>query len=103
MNIEEYKKTKQILIDKLLANLRKLDIEYLQANDSVKAGDVIEDHIGKVKVIRVVFNSPSYKYLSPKEMEINNPYTTCIGEELKKNGEPKKIPTQRTVYKLNLK
>jgi len=103
MNEEKYQKTKQDLIGELLTSLRELDIEYLQANDTVKVGDIIKDSIGKIQVTRVVLNSPSYKYLNSKEMLLNKPYITYIGNELKKNGETKKIPSQRTVYKSNLK
>ena len=103
MEIQEHQKVKQDLINKLLASLRKLDIEYLQANETVKVGDVIEDSIGKAEVVRVIFNSPSYKYLNSIEMSNNKPYVTYIANELKKNGEAKKIITQRVVYKSNLK
>lgn len=103
MNQEKYQKSKQDLIGELLTSLRELDIKYLESNDSIKVGDIIEDNLGKIQVTRVVLNSPSYKYLNSKEMLLSYPYTTYVGNELKKNGEPKKIPSQRTVYKSNLK
>ena len=72
----------------------QLYIDYAIANNPCKVGDIIEDHIGKGKIIkqRVTRNYNDRR---------SSMFYECI--ELKKDGMPKKKETLRTFYQCNLK
>lgn len=92
MTQKEYKE-RMISIERECARKKKdLNIEYAMSNNPYKVGDVVEDHIGKLKIERTVIDSKPWDLPS------------CIyyGVELKKDGTPCKRQTNRAVYQDNI-
>lgn len=92
MTKEEYKE-RMISIERECARKKRdLNIEYAMSNNPYKVGDVVEDHIGKLRIERTEVDSISWDLPS------------CIyyGVELKKDGTPCKRQTNRPVFQLNL-
>ena len=63
------------------AREKELIKEYCNSNNRYKPGDIFEDHIGKIRVERVVGYSPAY---GPEYSAV------LYGKVLKKNGTPVK-------------
>ena len=55
INLEEYTKLRDNLITKHNAALKQLGISASRENNTVKVGDIIEDHICKIKVEKVYY------------------------------------------------
>jgi hypothetical protein len=72
----------------------QLYIEYAKSNNPCKVGDIIEDYIGKGKIIR----QDVTRHYHDKRSSM---FYECI--ELKKDGTPRKKETLRTFYQCNLK
>ena len=75
--------------------LKKLAIEFALSNSTIKEGDIVEDHIGKVFVERI--NVAMNHYSS------DLPLCVYYGSELRKDGLPKKNKNKRDVWQYNLK
>lgn len=75
------------------ANERKKDAirEYCLVNNSVKIGDIVTDHIGSVKVEKILV-----------EYSLTRPQCIYVGSELKKDLTPRKGGSKRNVYAQNL-
>lgn len=72
----------------------QLYIEYAKSNNPCKIGDIIEDHIGKGKIIK-------QKVTRNYHDKRSSMFYECI--ELKKDNTPRKKETLRTIYQCNLK
>jgi hypothetical protein len=57
MNNEEYKKRLKEINEEASAKKTALAKEYALAHNSINVGDVIEDHIGRIKVEKIGFPS----------------------------------------------
>jgi hypothetical protein len=68
--------------------------KYAFSNTSVQIGDIVEDHIGRIKVERIKFCIMSYNSL---------PDCVFQGIIINKNGSSSKKNTCRDVYQFNLK
>ena len=90
--------------DELKAELKSLNQQFdreqktimkrfADANNPYKIGDVVEDYIGKLRIVRISYYFTTY----------STPYCIYYGVELKKNGEPAKRQTSRGVYQMNIK
>lgn len=74
--------------------LMQLKVKFVEENNnSISIGDIVEDHIGRIKVERIGTYSNFFGV----------PFHYYEGQELKKNGEPKKSGAVRTVYGENLR
>jgi len=75
------------------ASERKKDAirEYCLGNNTVKIGDIVADHIGSVKVERILV-----------EYSLTRPQCVYVGAELKKDLTPRKDGSKRSVYAQNL-
>jgi len=71
---------------------RSLIVDYLQANNTYKVGDNFTDHIGSIKIEKILFDT---------RMTHSNPSCVYHGTELKKDGTPKKNPKTRNAYQFN--
>lgn len=92
MTIEEYKERRNQLELEYNKKKRKLANEYAKFNCPHKVGDVVEDHIGKLKIERV-------RTVWQTNDELDYVY---YGIELKKDGTPCKRQTGRGVYQSNV-
>lgn len=72
---------------------RKLMREFALSNNTVKADDIVTDHIGSIKVECIKIYIPLGKKL---------PACKYIGIELKKDKTPRKDKSKRVVYQKNL-
>lgn len=93
MTKEEYQdRIKQIDV-KYKTEKANLATLYAKSNIPHKVGDVVEDHIGKLKIERI-----SFIWMSDDELDY-----LYFGLELKKDGTPCKKQTGRSVYQSNIK
>lgn len=76
-----------------MANVRKKDAirEYCLVNNTVKIGDIVTDHLGSVKVERILV-----------EYSLTRPQCVYVGSELKKDLTPRKDGSKRNVYAQNI-
>jgi hypothetical protein len=72
----------------------KLLIDYAKSNNPCEIGDIIEDHIGKGRIIK---QNVTRNYHDRR----SSMFYECI--ELKKDGTPRKKETLRTIYQHHLK
>lgn len=93
MNLEEYNLKVKEIEDARQEAIRKLVVECALSNNTIEIGQIVEDHIGKVKVEKIRFNHASFGKL---------PSCRYWGIELKKDGTPKKRGDYRDVYQSNL-
>lgn len=94
MTKEEYKMKLTALAAEHERKVSALRKEYAQSNNPYKVGDVIEDHIGKGKILNMYMSIATPT--GTPEMRYNV-------EELRKDGSPRKRPTQRIVSQSNIK
>ena len=93
MTIQEYKEKQKELKAEYTKKGQALDIEFANANNPYKVGDIVTDHVGSIEVERI-----SYGY--------SIDYVPCviyIGTELKKDGTKKKNDSVRNVYSTNIR
>jgi len=95
MTPEDYEKQKKDLHQKHKQELFELAREYARANNPHRAGDIVEDHIGKVKIESV------------RSVSVNGfhglPTMTFKGQVLNKDGTPtKRKEKYRVVYQPNI-
>lgn len=90
MDIREFISKKNILREDYDDNLWKLKKEYALSNNTVKVGDIVIDHMGAVKVEKILI----YRMDEP----------SCIyrGIEYTKAGKPTKRGGRRDAYQRNL-
>lgn len=69
----------------------ELNTKYASSNNTVNHGDIVTDHVGSVRVEKILVYGR------------DEPCCVYRGIELKKNGEPTKRATKRDVYQTNLK
>jgi len=93
MEKETYLKRKSDLEGAYKRKVLQLSKDYAASNNPYKAGDIVTDHIGPIKI-----ESMGYAWDSLKGM----PTCTYIGLELKKDGTPKKRGIIRKAYQINL-
>lgn len=67
-------------------------IEFAKANNPYKIGDIVKDHIGKLKIEKISYF-----------MFYSQPSCIYYGVELKKDGTPCKIQSGRPVYQKNIR
>jgi hypothetical protein len=67
---------------------------YAHSQNPVKIGDLIEDHVGRIKVEKIGISSG---------MSSNLPLCVYYGIEITKAGTPSKKGTKRWIYQSNLK
>lgn len=90
MTKEEYKERIISIERECTIKKNKLKRECALSNNPYKVGDVVEDHIGKLRIERIgVYTNPW-----------NLPSCVYYGIELKKDGTPCKRQTNRPVYQL---
>jgi hypothetical protein len=77
--------------DKAELDKRELMKAYITEHNPYKAGDIVTDHNGSIKIETIGF------YLS-----YNNPCAFYNGISLKKDGTPKKKNERQRVYQFNL-
>lgn len=92
MTIGEYKERRNQLELEYNRKKRELQNEYAKFNIPHKIGDVVEDHIGKLKIERIAF-------IWRTSDELDYVY---YGIELKKDGTPYKKQTNRPVHQSNI-
>lgn len=90
----EYNKALNAVKNKYRRAKDKLLIDYAKSNNPCKVGDIIEDHIGKGKIIKQNITQDFYSQYSLMVY-------ICI--ELNKNGTPKKKEIIRKIHQSNLK
>ena len=90
MDFEEYELKINELKHQHNRDIHNLKKEYAMANNTVKIGEVVQDHIGKIIVESIGV------YYADK------PECFYCGTELKKNGEPRIKKSTRTVYQTNI-
>lgn len=94
MDYQEYTDQYRLIIEE--ADLKKAALakEYALSKNTVKEGDIIEDHIGKILVDEIKFSRGSFP--------VSGPICVYYGTELKKDGTPKKKMQRRSVWQTNL-
>jgi hypothetical protein len=92
MKVEEYISEKNILRSEHDHQVRDLDKKYALSNSSVKIGDIVTDHMGSVKVDKIlIYSSSDYE-----------PCCVYRGIEYTKAGKPTKRGNKRDAYQRNL-
>lgn len=93
MTEEEYLRRLDLIKKAYEVDKRNLAIEFAKSNNPYKVGDVIEDHIGKLKIEKIMVNIINYDL----------PNCNYYGVELKKDGTLCKRQTGRCIYQSNIK
>jgi hypothetical protein len=90
MIVQEYISRKNILIKEHDKKMKELNKEYALSNNTVKIGDIVTDHIGSVKVEKILL----WGSIEP----------SCVyrGIEYTKAGKPYKKGSERDVFQINL-
>lgn len=94
MTEKEYNKRMMSINIECEEKKRKLIRDYAKSNNPYKIGDVVEDHIGKLRIESIEFYNDQWWQL---------PSCVYYGVELKKDGTPCKRQTNRPVYLSNIK
>ena len=95
MTIEEYNLKKENLEKIFQTDQQKLLITFAKENDTYKNGNVIEDHIGKIKIEdRKVYILSSFDKIPSCMM--------YYGDNLTKTGSINKKEPKRWVYQINI-
>lgn len=96
MDTTEYKERHLALLKKheveLELEVAKLNREYAFSNNTVVVGDIVEDHLGKVRVVTIKHTPFGY----------TKPYCVYEGDVLLKNGTKSKRGRTRVVHQINL-
>jgi len=94
MNIESYKKQ---LIQKKMdyeKDINALAVEFVLSNNTIKKGDIITDHIGSIRVEKIMVTLSFGR---------DDPRAVYKGDTLTKKLIPLKRPKERTVHEVNIK
>ena len=91
MNIDEYKEALRMIENDAKRKKSILSKEYAISNNTISIGDIIEDHIGRIKVgeIGVYYSDP--------------PQCCYEGVVLREDGHANKKNITRKVYQSNIK
>jgi len=92
MNTAEYDSQMKEIRDDYLVKCKKLRIQFVASNTTVRVGDVIKDHSGSIVVEKTGVNVPLTGYPEPK----------FYGIELKKDGTPRKDKAKRWLFGCNM-
>lgn len=93
MTQEEYRERVKHIYEDFQRRIKELEEEYALSNNPYKVGDIIEDHIGKLKIEEI----KTEKYLG------DLPFCAYYGIELKKDGTPCKRQTGRHIHQNYIK
>jgi hypothetical protein len=93
MNKSEYDIKRRQLTEDFEAAKNALAKEFALSNNTVKAGDIVTDHIGSIRVEKIKWTKG-----------YGSDYPGCVyfGTELKKDLTPTKKGEKRDVYQYNL-
>ena len=94
MNLEDYKKQKLDIEIQADHDKTALLIKFVDLNNPYKIGDIITDHIGKIR-----YDEINYTTVGSGSI----PTPIYIGIEVRKDGTPKKRVVVRHVYGSNVK
>jgi hypothetical protein len=94
VDIKEYEERLKAIEHEAGAKKKTLAAECEMSNNTVKIGDVIEDHMGFIQVEKFSVQIPSFGRM---------PICAYFGIEITKAGTPSKKGTKRWVYQSNLK
>lgn len=94
MEITEYENRLKVIEQEAVAKKKALNAECAISNNTVKTGDVIEDHIGRIQVEKFSVQIPSFGRM---------PVCAYFGIEITKAGIPSKKGTKRWAHQSNLK
>lgn len=91
--LENYNKELKEIEVEMQARKKRTLIKYADANNTLKIGDKVKDHIGEIIIEKILY-SIEYRTGMPK----------CVyyGFELKKDGEIRKDKSKREVYQQNV-
>lgn len=94
MTQEDFKRRLEDINAKCEQEKRHLYSQYAHENSTVMVDDIVEDHIGYGRVLKMKTTFAAF-----------DKYPSLIYEciEVKKDGTPKKIVTYRNVYQVNVK
>ncbi len=92
-NVENYKKGLAEIDKEKEVKIRRLNIEFAQANNPYKQNDIVQDHIGRLLVHEIKYRGRGWNDL---------PECLYYGVELKKDGSPMKKQSGRCVYQSNI-
>lgn len=94
MKTEEYAAQLEAINSEAEAKRKALAVECAMSNNTVKVGDIIDDHIGRIQVEKI---SASQSGTTRK------PCCIYYGNEINKLGKPKQKNKKRWVWQTNLK
>lgn len=95
MNIEELTKKIKEINDDATQKVLALKKQYAEENNPYKVGDIIEDHIGKGKILSWKVKIPFYGYIPS--------YMVYECDNLTRNGTINKREPKRKIYQINIK
>lgn len=93
MTPEYYKETLAIHEERFEAKKKLLAKEFAFSNSPYKIGDIVEDHLGKIKIEDTKWAWGSFDAL---------PYCVYIGVIINKDGKPSKKNEKRKVHQTNI-
>ena len=93
MEYTEYLNLRQAIRERAKSEEKELARKYAYANNKIKVGDIVTDHIGSIKVEKILWGFASFK---------DKPLCIYRGIELKKDKTPTKRGNKRDVYQSNL-
>lgn len=95
MEKEQFDLEKKKIWQEAESAFKKLSKDFAFAKNTHSVGEVIRDHIGKGRITMVKYTYHGFD---------SSYYPECcyLCEELTAKGEPKKRPSQRTIYAKNL-
>lgn len=91
MTEEQYNARKQQIAHHAKLAEQRLVIDYCQAHNPYKIGDVFTDHIGSIRIDQITYDVSLYRL----------PCCVYTGVELKKDGTPKASGSRRAAYQVN--
>ena len=90
MRLEDYNAKLSSIDEKAKLAKREAALEYALANNTVRIGDIVKDHLGAIKVEEIKF------------YHVGPPQCVYVGVVLKKDGTPTKQGKTRSVFQSNL-
>ena len=90
MKFDEYKKKENAILIEAHKKKRALQRKYALSNNTFKIGDIVTDHIGSVRVEKILFYYDQV------------PSCVYVGIQITKKGKPVKSGEKRNAYQINL-